>query len=62
MMSGAINTNSKQQTDSTSDQRRMYRELRERIARQERRRQEMMRRLVQQRLQRSRRSFRHPSR
>ena len=62
MMSGANNKYSKQQTDSTSDQRRMYHELRERAARQERRRQELLERLLQQRFQRSRRSFRHPSR
>jgi hypothetical protein len=62
MMSGATDVKTKQQTDSTSDQRRMYRALRDRTARQARRRQEMMERLAQQRLARSRRSFRHPSR
>jgi hypothetical protein len=47
---------------STSEQRRMYRELRERTERQQRQRQQVIERLVQQQRERRLRSFRRPSR
>ena len=47
---------------STSDQRRMYRELREHVERRRRQRQDLIERLVERRRERRLRLFRRPSR
>jgi hypothetical protein len=52
----------KQPADTTSEQHRMYQQLRERAARQQRQRRQKMQRLVEQHAQPGARSFRHPSR